>query len=148
MSEIHSTGRSRTCAPVRRARPRRPIHLQDYIVVCNFYPFSATISKPGCVLAGAVEEIDIGSVALLRAAAKIHEQVCMSSDPADYDAFLNAWKNSDASQALRNRLALKAFEMTAKNDDAINGHFREQYVSSPGINPLLTAPIKNLRKRS
>ncbi|KAI9573851.1 bifunctional purine biosynthesis protein ade10 [Boletus coccyginus] len=106
------------------------------IVVCNLYPFSATISKPGCTLADAVEEIDIGGVTLLRAAAKNHGRVCVLSDPVDYDAFLNAWKNGDVSQALRNRLALKAFEMTAKYDDAISGYFREQYASSPESQPL------------
>jgi len=52
----------------------------------------------------------------------------LSSDPADYDAFLNA--------ALWNRLALKAFEMTAKYDDAISGYFREQYASSHESQPL------------
>ncbi|KAG9309885.1 AICARFT IMPCHase bienzyme [Chiua virens] len=106
------------------------------IVVCNLYPFSATISKPGCTLADAVEEIDIGGVTLLRAAAKNHERVCVLSDPADYDAFLEAWTKGDVSQALRNRLALKAFEMTAKYDDAISGYFREQYASSLESPPL------------
>ncbi|KAF8449340.1 cytidine deaminase-like protein [Boletus edulis BED1] len=106
------------------------------IVVCNLYPFSATIAKPGCTLPDAVEEIDIGGVTLLRAAAKNHERVCVLSDPADYDVFLDAWKNGDVSQALRNRLALKAFEMTAKYDDAISGYFREQYASSPESRPL------------
>ena len=106
------------------------------IIVCNLYPFSATISKPGCTLAEAVEEIDIGGVTLLRAAAKNHERVSVLSDPADYEAFLDAWKKGDVSQALRNRLALKAFEMTAKYDDAISGYFREQYASSPEAPPL------------
>ncbi|KAH0836458.1 bifunctional purine biosynthesis protein ade10 [Lanmaoa asiatica] len=106
------------------------------IVVCNLYPFSATISKPGCTLAEAVEEIDIGGVTLLRAAAKNHERVCVLSDPADYDAFLEAWKEGDVSQTLRNCLALKAFEMTAKYDDAISGYFREKYASSPESHPL------------
>ncbi|KAG8215080.1 AICARFT IMPCHase bienzyme, partial [Butyriboletus roseoflavus] len=106
------------------------------IVVCNLYPFSTTISKPGCTLAEAIEEIDIGGVTLLRAAAKNHERVCVLSDPVDYDAFLEAWRKGDVSQALRNRLALKAFEMTAEYDDAISGYFREQYASSPESQPL------------
>ena len=45
------------------------------IVVCNLYPFTSTISKPGCTLADAVEEIDIGGVTLLRAAAK-NQRLC------------------------------------------------------------------------
>lgn len=60
----------------------------------------------------------------------------MLSDPADYDAFLDAWSKGDVSPALRNRLALKAFEMTAKYDNAISGYFREQYASSPESPPL------------
>src|SRR4051812_982300 len=61
------------------------------IVVCTLYPFTSTISKPGCTLADAVEEIDIGGVTLLRAAAKNHERVSVLSDPKDYAAFLTAW---------------------------------------------------------
>ncbi|KAK7687760.1 Bifunctional purine biosynthesis protein ade10 [Cerrena zonata] len=102
------------------------------IVVCNLYPFTETISKPDCSLADAVEEIDIGGVTLLRAAAKNHERVSILSDPADYQEFLEAWKNGkgDVGQATRSKLALKAFEMTAKYDDAISGYFRQQYASS------------------
>jgi phosphoribosylaminoimidazolecarboxamide formyltransferase/IMP cyclohydrolase len=101
--------------------------------VCNLYPFTSTISKPGCTLADAVEEIDIGGVTLLRAAAKNHERVSVLSDPTDYRAFLDAFQQGqgDVGQGLRSRLALKAFEMTAKYDDAISGYFREQYASTP-----------------
>lgn len=102
------------------------------IVVCNLYPFTETIAKPGCTLANAVEEIDIGGVTLLRAAAKNHERVSVVSDPSDYDDFLKAWKDGqgDVGQRLRSKLALKAFEMTAKYDDAIGGYFREKYAST------------------
>lgn len=101
-------------------------------MVCNLYPFTETIAKPGCTLANAVEEIDIGGVTLLRAAAKNHERVSVLSDPSDYDGFLKAWKDSqgEVDQPLRSKLALKAFEMTAKYDDAISGYFREKYASS------------------
>ena len=101
-------------------------------MVCNLYPFTETIAKPGCTLANAVEEIDIGGVTLLRAAAKNHERVSVLSDPADYDDFLKAWKDGqgDVGQKLRNKLALKAFDMTAKYDNAISGYFREKYASS------------------
>jgi len=106
--------------------------------VCNLYPFVSTISKPGCTIADAVEEIDIGGVTLLRAAAKNHERVSVLSDPADYRAFLQAFQEGqgDVGQALRSRLALKAFEMTAKYDEAISGYFREQYASAPGSGPV------------
>ncbi|KAI1796713.1 bifunctional purine biosynthesis protein ade10 [Ganoderma leucocontextum] len=102
------------------------------VVVCNLYPFTDTIAKPGCSLADAVEEIDIGGVTLLRAAAKNHERVSILSDPSDYAEFLAAWKagNGDVGQATRSKLALKAFEQTAAYDEAISGYFREQYASS------------------
>ncbi|RDB15961.1 Bifunctional purine biosynthesis protein ADE17 [Hypsizygus marmoreus] len=102
------------------------------IVVCNLYPFEATISQPNCTLANAVEEIDIGGVTLLRAAAKNHARVSILSDPADYSEFLDAFTKAkgDVGQSFRSKLALKAFEMTAKYDDAISGYFREQYASA------------------
>ncbi|KAI0691456.1 bifunctional purine biosynthesis protein ade10 [Cerioporus squamosus] len=112
------------------------------IVVCNLYPFTSTIAKPGCTLADAVEEIDIGGVTLLRAAAKNHERVSVLSDPADYTEFIEAWKSGkgDVGQAIRSKLALKAFEMTAKYDDAISGYFREQYASSELPKEKLAGP--------
>ncbi|KAI0077754.1 bifunctional purine biosynthesis protein ade10 [Panus rudis PR-1116 ss-1] len=119
------------------------------IVVCNLYPFTETIAKPNCTLAEAVEEIDIGGVTLLRAAAKNHERVSILSDPADYTEFLEAWKknNGDVGQALRSKLALKAFEMTAKYDDAISGYFREQYASADLPSDKLAAPVQRIPLR-
>jgi phosphoribosylaminoimidazolecarboxamide formyltransferase/IMP cyclohydrolase len=98
------------------------------------YPFTSTIARPGCSLADAVEEIDIGGVTLLRAAAKNHERVSVLSDPADYADFVKAWMegNGEVGAAFRSRLALKAFEMTARYDEAISGYFREQYADAAG----------------
>ncbi|KZV92415.1 bifunctional purine biosynthesis protein ade10 [Exidia glandulosa HHB12029] len=104
------------------------------IVVCNLYPFEATIARPGCTLADAVEEIDIGGVTLLRAAAKNHARVSVLSDPADYAEFVKAWPN--VGEGLLSRLALKAFEMTATYDAAISGYFREQYATAGPEVPL------------
>ncbi|MFH4981804.1 hypothetical protein AB6A40_008513 [Gnathostoma spinigerum] len=55
------------------------------VVVCNLYPFEATIRKVGCTIDDAIENIDIGGVTLLRAAAKNHERVTVVCDPRDYD---------------------------------------------------------------
>ena len=117
--------------------------------MCNLYPFTSTIAQPGCTLADAVEEIDIGGVTLLRAAAKNHERVSVLSDPADYTEFLEAWKagNGDVGQAIRSKLALKAFEMTAKYDDAISGYFREQYASSDLPKEKLAGPVQRTALR-
>jgi phosphoribosylaminoimidazolecarboxamide formyltransferase / IMP cyclohydrolase len=119
------------------------------IVVCNLYPFTSTIAKPGCTLADAVEDIDIGGVTLLRAAAKNHERVSVLSDPADYTDFVKAWRegNGDVSAAFRSRLALKAFEMTAKYDAAISGYFREQYADATGEDKQLYGPPQRLALR-
>ncbi|KZT34887.1 bifunctional purine biosynthesis protein ade10 [Sistotremastrum suecicum HHB10207 ss-3] len=102
------------------------------VVVCNLYPFEATIAKPDCTIADAVEEIDIGGVTLLRAAAKNHARVSILSDPADYSKFLDALKagNGKVDEKLRNTLALKAFEMTSNYDEAISDYFRQQYSSA------------------
>ncbi|KAG8808517.1 Bifunctional purine biosynthesis protein ade10 [Serendipita sp. 399] len=119
------------------------------IVVCNLYPFTETIAKPSCTLADAVEEIDIGGVTLLRAAAKNHARVSVLSDPNDYAEFLKEWTESSGKvgDALRNRLALKAFEMTAKYDDAISGYFRQQYASADLAPENLAGPVQRLPLR-
>ena len=119
------------------------------IVVCNLYPFTSTISQPNCTLADAVEEIDIGGVTLLRAAAKNHERVSVLSDPADYAGFLEAWtkRRGDVGQNMRSKLALKAFEMTANYDEAISGYFREQYASAELPSDKLAGPIQRIPLR-
>jgi AICAR transformylase/IMP cyclohydrolase PurH len=117
-------------------------------VVCNLYPFEETISKPSSTLPDAIEEIDIGGVTLLRAAAKNHERVSVLSDPADYANFLAAWKagNGDVGSNLRKSLALKAFESTASYDEAISGYFRQQYASAT-LGDQLTGPVQCLPLR-
>ncbi|CCD26448.1 bifunctional phosphoribosylaminoimidazolecarboxamide formyltransferase/IMP cyclohydrolase ADE17 NDAI_0H02740 [Naumovozyma dairenensis CBS 421] len=97
-------------------------------VVCNLYPFKETVSKVGVTVPEAVEEIDIGGVTLLRAAAKNHARVTILSDPNDYSIFLNELSaNKCISQELRNKFALKAFEHTAEYDSTISDYFRKQY---------------------
>jgi phosphoribosylaminoimidazolecarboxamide formyltransferase/IMP cyclohydrolase len=119
------------------------------IVVCNLYPFTSTISKPECTLSDAVEEIDIGGVTLLRAAAKNHQRVSVLSDPTDYQEFLEALNQGqgDVGQGLRSKLALKAFEMTAKYDEAISGYFREQYASAELSEEQLVGPVQRIALR-
>src|SRR5271154_4941105 len=63
------------------------INKVDY-VVCNLYPFKETIAKINVTIPEAVEEIDIGGVTLIRAAAKNHTRVTILSDPAEYASFL------------------------------------------------------------
>ncbi len=90
------------------------------VVVCNLYPFVKTVSG-GAVEAEAVEQIDIGGVTLLRAAAKNFESVAVVCDPDDYSGALELLGNDDVEQARldRRKLALKAFQHTAAYDAAI-----------------------------
>lgn len=106
-------------------------------VVCNLYPFKETVAKIGVTVQEAVEEIDIGGVTLLRAAAKNHSRVTILSDPNDYSSFLqDLSKDGEISQDLRNRFALKAFEHTADYDAAISDFFRKQYFEGKAQLPL------------
>ncbi|XHG00720.1 bifunctional phosphoribosylaminoimidazolecarboxamide formyltransferase/IMP cyclohydrolase [Aspergillus wentii] len=111
-------------------------------VVCNLYPFKETVNKVNVTIPEAVEEIDIGGVTLLRAAAKNHGRVTILCDPQDYPEFLKELEAGDINATSRNSYALKAFEQTADYDSAISGFFRKQYSSGEqhlslryGVNP-------------
>lgn len=100
-------------------------------VVCNLYPFSETIARINVTIPEAVEEIDIGGVTLLRAAAKNHARVTIISDPRDYHDFLTELKkDGELSEGSRQKYALKAFEQTAAYDSAISGFFRKKYAGN------------------
>lgn len=101
------------------------------VVVCNLYPFEETVAKvPEPTIAQAVEEVDIGGVTLLRAAAKNHERVWVLSDPKDYSTFLqNLGNEGQEAQTQRSLYALKAFTHTSHYDTAISDYFRKQYAS-------------------
>ena len=87
----------------------------------NLYPFELTIGRPDCRLADAVENIDIGGPAMLRAAAKNHADVAAVSDPDDYPRVIDEMRRRSGSLSAETRLALaaKAFAHTARYDTAI-----------------------------
>ncbi len=90
------------------------------LVVVNLYPFEQTVAKPDCTFADAVENIDIGGPALLRAAAKNHADVGVVVDPEDYPSVLEALRGNGALSAEQKfGLAKKAFQLTARYDAAI-----------------------------
>ena len=91
------------------------------IVAVNLYAFTAAVAKPGCTLADAIENIDIGGPTLLRAAAKNYRDVSVIVDPADYPRVL-AELEADGNTRLvtRFRLARKVFALTANYDAAIS----------------------------
>jgi phosphoribosylaminoimidazolecarboxamide formyltransferase/IMP cyclohydrolase len=87
------------------------------LVVVNLYPFAATVAR-GAAHDEVIENIDIGGPSMLRSAAKNHARVTVVVDPADYDVVLAA-VDSGTDDALRARLAAKAFTHTARYDAAI-----------------------------
>jgi phosphoribosylaminoimidazolecarboxamide formyltransferase/IMP cyclohydrolase len=90
------------------------------LVVVSLYPFESTIAREGVTLDQAIEQIDIGGVALLRAAAKNNEWVTVLSDPTDYaEVARQLDHDGDTTPATRARLALKVFRHSASYDAAI-----------------------------
>jgi phosphoribosylaminoimidazolecarboxamide formyltransferase/IMP cyclohydrolase len=98
-------GRSGTDDAVMAEHGIAPIDL----LVVNLYPFEATIAKPDCGYEDAVENIDIGGPAMLRAAAKNHDRVAVVVDPSDYAAVIDALLLGGTDAALRRRLAAKTY---------------------------------------
>lgn len=109
------------------ARPTEADHQQllnlgwDFIdlVVVNLYPFEATIAKPNVTYDEVIENIDIGGVTLIRAAAKNHERVTLVCDPSDYDRVLSKLNDGEIPFDLRKQLSIKGFQVTAHYDALI-----------------------------
>jgi phosphoribosylaminoimidazolecarboxamide formyltransferase / IMP cyclohydrolase len=110
------------------ARRSDPAHQADLaaqgidaidVVVVNLYPFRQAVADPAVSWETAVETIDIGGPAMVRAAAKNHEDVAVLTDPGQYADFLAALDAGQVNGALRRQLALAAFRHTASYDTAI-----------------------------
>ncbi|MFN9643985.1 MAG: bifunctional phosphoribosylaminoimidazolecarboxamide formyltransferase/IMP cyclohydrolase [Cyanobacteriota bacterium] len=95
------------------------IHPIDVVVVTR-YPFSRTVAREDVSWEEAIEQIDIGGPAMVRAAAKNHAHVAVLTDPGQYPAFLVALQAGAVDGALRRRLAMEAFQHTAAYDTAIS----------------------------
>ena len=107
-------------AAAMRAHGIRPID----ILIVNLYPFEATVAR-GADFAQCIENIDIGGPAMIRAAAKNHQDVAVLVDANDYAALIEELKRHDGctTLALRRRLAAKAYARTAAYDAAIANWF-------------------------
>ena len=110
------------------ARRDDPAHMKSVgtaglidLVVINLYPFERTILKPGVTLVESIEQIDIGGVALLRAAAKNFAHVGAVSRTEQYSTVIQALRESRGQlpELLARELALSAFETTSRYDTAI-----------------------------
>lgn len=115
----------------------RPIDL----VACNFYPFQDTVTKIDVSLYEALEQIDIGGVTLIRAAAKNFQRVTVLTQQADYRRVLEEIKKGGrTSLETRRRLAVKAFLHTRDYDTAIS-----EYLTGEEALGLKLYPIQELR---
>jgi phosphoribosylaminoimidazolecarboxamide formyltransferase/IMP cyclohydrolase len=131
------------------AMRRHGIESIDLLVV-NLYPFAATIARPDCTFAEAIENIDIGGPAMLRAAAKNHADVTVLVDPADYAAVLAEIDDSgETSIDTRLRLAAKAFAHTARYDTLVADYLqrRQDFAGDefPAQLPLFFDKLLDLR---
>ncbi|MEG3898855.1 MULTISPECIES: bifunctional phosphoribosylaminoimidazolecarboxamide formyltransferase/IMP cyclohydrolase [unclassified Microcoleus] len=98
------------------------------LVVVNLYPFEQTIAKPGVTLADAIEQIDIGGPAMLRASAKNHAHLTVLCDPEQYNTYLKELRENggEASLEFRQKCALETFKHTANYDRAIANYLSSQ----------------------
>ena len=139
--KIHGAllGRAGTDDDVMREHGIEPID----VLVINLYPFAGTVARPGCSYEDAIENIDVGGPAMLRAGAKNHARVAVLVDPADYAGVLAELQSGGVSEATRRRLAAKVFGHTAQYDAVVSGWLRRQ--QGDAAFPDLLAP--GFRKR-
>ena len=114
-------GRRGTDEDVMREHSIEPIDL----LAVNLYPFAATVSRPDCTYEDAVENIDIGGPAMVRAAAKNHASVTVVVDPSDYRELLDelAANQGSTNLPMRRKLSAKAFAHTAQYDAMVSAYF-------------------------
>ncbi|MEO8514588.1 MAG: bifunctional phosphoribosylaminoimidazolecarboxamide formyltransferase/IMP cyclohydrolase [Ignavibacteria bacterium] len=112
------------------------------LVCVSLYPFKQTISKPGCTEAEAIEQIDIGGVSLIRAAAKNFSSVSVLVDPYQYEIYIESLKSS---KDINKLLAADAFEYIASYDISIANYFRRISGQKSGIFDIYFSGYEELR---
>ena len=121
------------------------------LLVVNLYPFASTVARADCSYEEAVENIDIGGPAMLRAAAKNHAAVLVVVDPRDYPALLQELDTHQGGSdfATRARFAVKAFAHTAAYDSMVAGYLSAQRGVGAEMFPdplcLVFAKVQELR---
>jgi phosphoribosylaminoimidazolecarboxamide formyltransferase / IMP cyclohydrolase len=121
------------------------------LLVVNLYPFAETVARPNCGYAEAIEHIDIGGPAMLRAAAKNHDSVSVVVDPADYAPLLEELRAhaGHTTLKLRSRLAAKVFAHTARYDTMVASYLAERHPVEterfPTTLPLVFDKVQDLR---
>ena len=116
------------------------------LVCVNLYPFQQTIARSGVTVEEAIENIDIGGPAMLRASAKNHESVAVVVDPADYETVLKGLETGELSLKERRRLAAKVYRHTAGYDAMIAEYMtnlaEEEQPESVTITYTLKQPLR------
>ncbi|MGH8957105.1 MAG: bifunctional phosphoribosylaminoimidazolecarboxamide formyltransferase/IMP cyclohydrolase [Acidimicrobiia bacterium] len=132
------------------ARLNDPAHRADLadnqidafeLVVCNLYPFEETVAEPATTEAEAIEQIDIGGVTLIRAAAKNYEFVGVVTDPEQYPLVLAEIRNGGLVGETRHDLAHAAFFRTASYDAAIVNWLEEE---EDGLPERIVLPLERV----
>ena len=101
------------------------------LLAVNLYPFEQTIARADATIDDAIENIDIGGPAMIRAASKNHDGVAVVVDPDDYDAVLESLENDRLSLDARRTLAAKAYAHTASYDTAITKYLSSSLDQNP-----------------
>lgn len=122
------------------------IRLIDLVVV-NLYPFREVVAKSGVALEEAIENIDVGGVALIRAAAKNFAHVAVVTKPAQYDEVMAELEKNggELPEVTRRNLALAAFAHTAQYDAAIHGFLQGEVETLPPSLCIGLEKIQDLR---
>jgi len=111
------------------------------LVVVNLYPFAATIAKPGVTDNEAIEQIDIGGPAMIRASAKNHASVLPVVSPDDYPTIIDALRTNTITPQFRRALAAKAYAHTAEYDATIANYLQTDEFPAQLV---ATAPLTRL----
>ncbi|MDH3414865.1 MAG: bifunctional phosphoribosylaminoimidazolecarboxamide formyltransferase/IMP cyclohydrolase [Gammaproteobacteria bacterium] len=101
------------------------------LLAVNLYPFEQTIAREDATIDDAIENIDIGGPAMIRAASKNHDGVAVVVDPNDYASVLESLQNNELSLESRRRLAAKAYAHTASYDTAISKYLSKSLNDNP-----------------
>lgn len=113
------------------------------LVCVNLYPFESTVSSSPDDLSLAIENIDIGGVTLIRAAAKNFEHVIVVIDHKDYDEIIEQVRNKNITSHKRMELAFKSFNHTSYYDALVANYFAKQLKHELTTNPdTITIPLK------
>jgi phosphoribosylaminoimidazolecarboxamide formyltransferase/IMP cyclohydrolase len=117
------------------------------MVVVNLYPFEEVVNSDEVFLKEAIENIDIGGVALIRSAAKNYENIAVVTDFRDYKDIINELKRNNISKKTLERLALKAFQLTARYDSIISDFLNKRLNKNqfPDILNISFEKVQDLR---